>query len=59
MGIEHPSDELLESYCHGDLNHLAQIEAHILHCRECARKVQHIIRLELTKQRMSPPMPIL
>ena len=47
---EHPSEELLEAYCYGDLNHLAQIEAHILDCSACARKVSQFVRDEVNKR---------
>ena len=55
---EHPSEELLESYCHGDLNHLADIEAHILNCRVCARKVSETVRAEVNNRDVRPsPIP--
>ena len=47
----HLSDELLASYCDGKIQDVDEIEAHLLECGGCARKVSDIICSDVLAKR--------
>jgi hypothetical protein len=54
---EHLSDKLIAFYCNGDIKDVREIEAHLLQCGECARKVSDVICADVnTKRKQSRPI---